>query len=540
MGQSGRIYRNKQTRILSLLILLTGFIWWSGIAGSALYGVPSLIVMIYCFYLIKTGAFPNTVESMLRSFCDWCISQNGKKWILGLFILQAILWQVFVLFKYYSFNLFTLDVAYYSNIIYNTAQGDLFTSYFNMNSLGEHFTLSISFISLFYKIVPSTNWMMGFKILAYVCSPILIYRICNETLADKKKVLIYAFLLTCWWFFFYRPIVNSVRYEFQSSCLSPPIIMFAFLSLRKKHWIRFFLAMIFLLGIKEHMGSVWIGFGCYLVLKNPRKILGYALIICGIAAIYFIMFQIKPYLRGAVDAYNDVNLVDPFADLHLKAIYFFSLLVPLVFIPLIYWKNGIMAGPAIGVNLISGYQTMYTSHYHYDDVPSTMLFIALILSLSSLKPAMIMQQIRSRKSLQIALVLWLFIFLYRLPYSVPRFIKNVIPNAMHQETIAEIEKFRAGVKGVQIATQDVLGPHFYRREIQVFYPGKNCADGNDFSEGRHVQLPDFEYLVLAPKLSQFGIPNMEQCLVDMDQSKTFGRVEGYQHLVIYRKTDLVR
>ena len=450
-------------------------------------------------------------------------------------MLQAVLWQVYVLFKYYSFNLFTMDVAYYSNIIYNTAQGDLFSSYFNMNSLGEHFTLSISFISLFYKIVPSTNWMMGFKILAYVCSPFLIYRICDDTLADKKKVMLYSILLTFLWLFFYRPIVNSVRYEFQSSCLSPPIIMSAFLSLRKKHWIRFFLAMIFLLGIKEHMGSVWIGFGCYLVLKNPRKALGYALIIGGIGAIYVIMFQLKPYLRGSVGAYNDVNLVDPFVDLHLKSIYFFSLLLPLFFIPLIFWKNGIMAGPAIGVNLISGYKTMYTSHYHYDDVPATMLFIAVILSFSRIKPEEIMKRIRSRKSLQIVLVLWLFVFCYRLPYSLPRFLKDVIPNAMHQETIAEIKKFDAGARGIQIATQDVLGPHFYRREIQAFFPGENCDSGNYFSMGRDLGLPDYEYLVLAPKLNHFGIRNMEQCLADMEQSKTFARVKGYQHLVIYQK-----
>ena len=44
------------------------------------------------------------------------------------------------------------------------------------------------------------------------------------------------------------------------------------------------------------------------------------------------------------------------------------LLLPLMFLPLIFWKNGIMAMPAIGINLISGVPQMYSSHYHYDDI----------------------------------------------------------------------------------------------------------------------------------------------------------------------------
>ena len=36
-----------------------------------------------------------------------------------------------------------------------------------------------------------------------------------------------------------------------------------------------------------------------------------------------------------------------------KIIYLAKLLIPFAFLPIIYWKYGILAGPAIGVNLLA-------------------------------------------------------------------------------------------------------------------------------------------------------------------------------------------
>ena len=59
-----------------------------------------------------------------------------------------------------------------------------------MNNLGEHFTLSMSFISIFYKITPSINWMIGFKIIAYLSSVIFIWFLCREYIVGfTEKVL---------------------------------------------------------------------------------------------------------------------------------------------------------------------------------------------------------------------------------------------------------------------------------------------------------------------------------------------------------------
>ena len=137
------------------------------------------------------------------------------------------------------------------------------------------------------------------------------------------------------------------------------------------------------------------------------------------------MFELKPFFRESTIKYNDINMLDPFKDIGSKIIYFFGyLLLPILFIPLLFPKNGILAGPAIGINLISGYNPMYSSHYHYDDVSSTLLLIATIVSLGSIKFLKFELWIKQKKTLQIFLVIWFMFFLVLLPYSSLRFIKK--------------------------------------------------------------------------------------------------------------------
>jgi uncharacterized membrane protein len=406
-----------------------------------------------------------------------------------------------------------------------------------MNSLGEHFTLSMSFISLFYKIIPSINWMMGFKVLAYLSSVVFIWLLCREYIEDQQKAVFFSLVLSLGWLFFYRPIVNSVRYEFQASCLAPPFIFYAFYCLKKNKIFVFFIVMVILLGFKEHLGVVWIGFGIWTVLQNPQKKMGYILVVGGIIAIYLLIFEIKPFLRESSIRYNDTNLINPFNDFGLKFKYFFGyLLLPILYIPLLYWKNGIMAGPAIGINLITAQKPMYSSHYHYDDVASTLLFIAVIISLSVLDFQKITSHFKSSKLLQSLLVIWLMFFLILLPYSPLRFIKKVIPQPFHQEIIQEINRFEQSSSGKQIAVQDVLGSHFYRKEMQAFYPGGDCATGNKFYSGSLPHgLPEYEFLVLAPKVHHWGISDMKQCLKELDQDPNHIRKNGYQYLAVYQK-----
>ena len=90
--------------------------------------------------------------------------------------------------------------------------------------------------------------------------------------------------------------------------------------------------------------------------------------------------------------------------------------------------------------------------------------------------------------------------------------------------------------------QDVLGSHFYRKEMQAFYSGDDCIAGNMFYSRKGIQygrlphrLPEYEFLVLAPKVHHWGISDMKQCLKELDQDPNHIRQNGYQYLAVYQK-----
>ena len=532
-----KILNSKFYKVFIFLFSLTFITWWSGIAGASLYAIPSLLLVGFSIYAIIKGQYFLIITKLYNNYKEWISFQKYKKMILAIFALQSFLWFSYVILKYYSFNLFTLDAGYHSNILYNISNGDFFSSVFNMHNLGEHFTLSMSFIALFYKLVPSINWMMGFKIIAYLSSVYLIFLIIKDELKEYHKYWMVFIVFTVMWLFLYRPIINTVRYEFQASCLAPPFILMSFLFLKKEKWIPFVFTMIFLLGFKEHLGSVWIGFGCYKILKNPRNISGYIILMIGVLSIYLIMFEIKSYFRGTTSGYNDVNLIAPFKDIGEKIFYFLIyLLSPLMFLPLIFWKNGIMAMPAIGINLISGVPQMYSSHYHYDDVASTLLIISTIISLKNLNIKFLFEKLKKYKIFQYGTILWLSLFLYYLPYSNLRFIKKVIPTSMHFELINEINNVNKITKNKHIAVQDVLGSHFYRKEIQAYYQGVDCNYDNAFYKNSLPNpLPAYEYIILSAYVSQYGLKDYEKCLEQLNQSNKFIKLGNYKLLDVYQR-----
>lgn len=532
-----KILNSKFYKVFIFLFSLTFITWWSGIAGASLYAIPSLLLVGFSIYAIIKGQYFLIITKLYNNYKEWISFQKYKKMILAIFALQSFLWFSYVILKYYSFNLFTLDAGYHSNILYNISNGDFFSSVFNMHNLGEHFTLSMSFIAVFYKLVPSINWMMGFKIIAYLSSVYLIFVIIKDELKEYQKYWMVFIVFAVMWLFLYRPIINTVRYEFQASCLAPPFILMSFLFLKKEKWIPFVFTMIFLLGFKEHLGSVWIGFGCYKILKNPRNISGYIILMIGVLSIYLIMFEIKSYFRGTTSGYNDVNLIAPFKDIGEKIFYFLIyLLSPLMFLPLIFWKNGIMAMPAIGINLISGVPQMYSSHYHYDDVASTLLIISTIISLKNLNIKFLFEKLKKYKIFQYGTILWLSLFLYYLPYSNLRFIKKVIPTSMHFELINEINNVNKITKNKHIAVQDVLGSHFYRKEIQAYYQGVDCNYDNAFYKNSLPNpLPAYEYIILSAYVSQYGLKDYEKCLEQLNQSNKFIKLGNYKLLDVYQR-----
>ena len=532
-----KIINSKFYKVFLILFALTFITWWSGIAGASLYAIPGLLLVVISTYAIIKGQYFWIINELWKNTNEIVKIKKYQKIIILLFLIQSLLWILYVILKYYSFNLFTFDVGFHSNIIFNISNGSFYSSYYNMNNLGDHFTPSLAFVSIFYKIYPSTLWVMVLKVLSYISCIYFFYLILKKLKINEDHIPFIFIIICLGWLFFYKPIINSVRYEFQASSLTPPLILLAYILLLEKKWIYFILIMLLTLGFKEHLGSVLIGFGCHKILKKPCEFIGYILIIIGVVIIYLMFFEIKPYFRDYGNSFNDINLIDPFKDLDLKMRYFFIFLLnPLFFIPLIFWKNGILSLPAIGVNLISGWNNMYSSHYHYDDVSSTLLFLSILISVKEIKLEKIKNKLIKSKLMQFILILWFVIFLYNLPYSNLRMIKKIIPNENHLLVERELEEFKSLLSDEMIAVQDSLGAHFHRKNIQVIHFDNKCEMINYFKKSSISLTPI--YFVFSRYVPNYGTNNNKNCLNKFVIKNKLIKLDRFKKIDIYKRSKL--
>jgi len=526
----------KQSKYIICLGGLTLIFWWTSLGGQDFFTLPALLLVGYLGYLIYLGQFNDKLIPLGQQWGRWVITAEGERWWKRIFIVHGLLFFVTVVLKYYSFNLNTWDAGIHSNILFNISQGDFYSSFLNTHNLADHFTPSMSFISLFYMITPSIHWMMGFKVLAYVMCPFLFYWIAQTIFDNPKHAKVTGAVLGIAWLLFYAPGIHSVNYEFQASSLAPAAILYAFLTLRKDQWFRFGITMLFILGLKEHLGSVWIGMGCYLLLATSRKKLGVFLIGAGIIALYLIMFQAMPYFRSYLSSWS--MQVAPFNFVSQKFVYFFQLLIPFMFLPLIFWRYGILAAPAIGVNLISGRETMVSSSFHYDDVSSVLLFLAMLFIIQQVPWKSLYLTWGNQKLVQCGLLVWGICFLSLWPAGPGKYFMKSIPEVRHWEILKEIDQFDTFSQGEAIAVQTSLGPHFYRKTIRdlVHHEGGDCSVQNAIAQSNYP----VKYIVLAPELNHYMIDDMQQCLTALEKSSSYRRVPMFDHIYVFENLGYIQ
>ena len=504
---------------------ITFLVWWSGIGGRDLYLLPALIFFLIYIYKIWKN-------KPLNIPIDLKISFYWKKLLIILFLLHVVLFLAITFFKYYSFSWNVWDVGNFSNKLYNISQGSFYSSYLGAHDWADHFNPSMSPLAFLYFLVPSANWVTLAKTIAYVSVPLIIYQICKECFDNKDKAWFVTVILALAWMLIYAPAVNSFFFEFQPSSLAPPFILYAFLCFKRENWLIFWLLMFFLLGFKEHLGAVWIGFGFYMVLATPKKKMGFLLIAGGAIALYVIIFKVMPFFRNYQDSWSMV--IGPLQDIPKKIVYLFKILIPFGFIPLIFWRFGIIAGPAIGVNLLSGAgrSQMYSTGYHYDDVSSTLLMIAMVLSFSKLSMENV-NHFKKKKLIWGISVFWFACLISLLPSSPLRILYAAIPNNSHWEIRQELIKFDKLSKDDSIAVQTSLGPKFNRTNISAITQDRNgeCAPMR-----RQQLMTDTKYLVFAKSLNHYLIDDLDECIRTIRMSSGYRQLHGFSHLEIFVKS----
>ena len=487
-------------------------VWMLGIGGSDLYALPGLIGIILLFreIIIIDRPLPFIPSSFNKSLFK----------ILYLFLILIVLAKT--LLSLYSFRWNISDVGSYSSAVFNFSKGLNFNSFLQIPATIDHFTPSLTLFAPLYWIEATVHWLTFAKALSYLSIPLVVY----YWLADKTERN-FRFTLSClfglWMLMLYKPAVRSGFFEFSPSSLAPPFIILSFLLMEKRRWFLFTLTMIFLIGLKEHMGVVLIGFGLFGIAQR-EFLSGFILAGIGLLVTYLMIFQVMPYFRD-YQAFSNTHIA-PFHDLPGKAIYLVKLLWPLCFLPLIYWRYGVLAAPAIGVNLLSGRPGMYSTGFHYDDVSSTLLLMTCMLILIE-KGGIIFEWLREKWAKGI-FIIWLVVFMILLPISPIRKLRYALPTSTHLKLLEDIWAIDKKWPNASLAVQSSIGPHIHRNAITIM----TQQSSGECVSPKVNSLP-VDIILLSPDVGHYMINDFEKCIESLEANPLYTRTKSFQNLFVY-------
>jgi uncharacterized membrane protein len=415
------------------------------------------------------------------------------------------------------------------------SQGELWWSHYEVHPWADHFTPSISILAPFFWIYPHFIWVVLAKILSYTLVPFGFWQLAKYQNQQVERAIVLTLLVSSAWLLWYKPTVSSLWYEWQPSCLAPPFIVFCFLWLEKKEWFKFSLGLLFLLGLKEHMGIVPLGFGCYLVLQRKEEFwTGIVLIVLGLTALFSITYGVMPFFRGNQPSWS-VPALDLWGNIPGKITYSWKLLFPLAFLPLLYFRIGIVAGPAIGVNLIAARETMRSNSYHYDDVAGTLLLIAVLVILSTQDWQKYWKFITHRAQ-QILLLAWIIGTFLSTPSSIGQELKSAWPTEKHlliHQELNEAKKKYPLEQGV--AVQSSLGIHFQQREVNYITGSYQYPCGKEQANRFHQLAEKRKYWLLAREINFYFIDDLESCVQNLLDEDDFEISNEFTNLILFIK-----
>ena len=515
---------------LGTIIALSGaaLIWFLGIGERDLYILPLICWLPFAGWRVSKGKSVFTFNRPSERSINQAFVYG--KWALGIFFLLCCLRATL---RYLSFQWSIWDSGIFSNIIYNMSRGELWWSHYEVHPWADHFTPSISILAPFFWIYPHFIWVVLAKILSYTLVPLAFWQLAKYQNYQVERAIVLTFLVSSAWLLWYKPTVASLWYEWQPSCLAPPVIVFCFLWIEKKEWFKFSLGLLFLLGLKEHMGIVPLGFGCYLVLRRKEQFwTGLVLIVLGLTALFSITYGIIPFFRGNQPSWS-VPALDFWGNISGKITYSWKLLFPLAFLPLLYFRIGIIAGPAIGVNLIAAREAMRSNSYHYDDVAGTLLLLAILVILSTQDWQKYWKFITNRAQ-QILLLAWLIGTSLLMPSSIGQELKSAWPTAKHFEIhqeLSEVKKQYPLDEGV--AVQSSLGIHFQQREVNYIAGSNQYPCGEEQADRFHQLAEKRKYWLLAEGINSFGIKDIKSCVQNLSNSKTRFLEENFTFIKLF-------
>ncbi len=441
-------------------------------------------------------------------------------WILA--IAQALTLVALATARYYSLSYNTYDTGLFAHVTANVAAGRGFANHvLQTHAFADHFSPVLALLAPLFWIDPSFLWLPFLKIVGFLSCLPLLWRFTRPHLENlSSRVLVLLLWLTNY------PLLKVMTAEFQPSSLSMPFVLLAFIAAQERRSILLPCVLILLLTFKEHMALAWVSLGLWLLVCQHRNRLGIVLVACGIGAGLAVVFGLAPLLSDASS--GQLHKFGPLANLGDKILFFAALLGSVGFLPLLAPRTLPLCLAAAAISFVSAVPAMASMEFHHQDLPATIMFVAVVVALSDLEKRQTwLSGIRpAMRALMTTASVCAMLFLNT--HRPARSLREHWPSASDLALIDEIKKAQSQLKEDRVVwAQNSLGPYFAR------WPKLRSVHD---VEGP-ISDPSSKAILVAEGINPWPLgehsPTLLRRLAESAQRGELTRISGYSRLRIY-------
>jgi uncharacterized membrane protein len=302
-----------------------------------------------------------------------------------------LVFSVFTIGRYERYNATGFDLAFYDQILWRTARGDIMGMSIegdNFSNWAFHVEPILLFMAPFKLIFTDTRWLLIVQTIALAIGTIPIYRIAYRQWG--KPGIAFAFALL---YLLYPTVGWANKFDFHPLTLTTPLLLFAWDAAELRRWRLTSLLLLLAMFCKEEVGVVVALFGLFWALSPERWRTGYLWFVVGIAWMLIGLFVIIPGAQGKILLPNQADLryawlfrgswAERWAyitgpDTIVKIRFLVQLLLPLLFLPVLKPRIFLIGAPIIGLAVLSSRLSQSSVYHHYmcDVIP--FLFVGAI------------------------------------------------------------------------------------------------------------------------------------------------------------------
>lgn len=357
-----------------LKIMRTAVLLSSGILGAALYlaGTEDRGKLAVCRLWQKIITLPPwSLASLL--WAQYALTMSA----VGIQRHQALATRAF-------------DLGIFDQAVWTTSQGHfLFSSIKdNICLLGDHFSPILALLAPLYWVWADPRVLIVLQaMMAGACLfPLLVIVRDHHKESFWPVIFLLAYCL-------YAPTRAALHEDFHPEVLVEFFLLGAFIFLQRKKWVPLTICLLIAVSAKENMFGIAFAFGLTMLIFQKNK-WGFFVMLVSCAAFWICVSWLIPGLSQQAYLYQGAYrslLSNGGEGLFQKILsaetweYFFTVLLPFIFLPLFHLQGFILALPVMMQNILaeSG-SSMRSFNYHYTTGMTPFLFAAGVVGASNL------------------------------------------------------------------------------------------------------------------------------------------------------------